>query len=245
MPFSLTRTPAELVFRQVSLVSRDWIAPNYVRVRLSGDDLHGFDSRGSDDHMRLFFPADPAASEVGRESPSREYTPFAWDAAAGTLDVEFVVHGSEGIAGPWAATAPLGARIAVGGPRGALVLAGRPDSWFLAGDETALPAIRRYIRLMDATATGTVTIESDNPQPLPTPAGVTVGWVPRGGLSDTLDSLTADDRPLGDAFAFVAAEQSIVRPGRALVFDRWSLPADQAIVKGYWKSGEAEYHAPH
>ncbi|MET0842765.1 MAG: hypothetical protein ABWY23_02880 [Mycetocola sp.] len=36
-----------------------------------------------------------------------------------------------------------------------------------------------------------------------------------------------------------------MRPGRTLLFDRWNLDAATAIVKGYWKRGEAEYHAPH
>ncbi|MET0480535.1 MAG: SIP domain-containing protein [Mycetocola sp.] len=88
-------------------------------------------------------------------------------------------------------------------------------------------------------------------QDLDAPAGVRVRWVHRGPapesaiLSSALESLTEVDRPAGDVFAFVAAEQSIVRPGRALLFERWNLDAATAIVKGYWKRGEAEYHAPH
>ena len=46
-------------------------------------------------------------------------------------------------------------------------------------------------------------------------------------------------------FGFVAAEQAIVKSGRALLRERWALPAEQIVVKGYWKRGEAEYHAPH
>ena len=49
----------------------------------------------------------------------------------------------------------------------------------------------------------------------------------------------------GAAFGFVAAEQAIVKSGRALLRERWALPAEQIVVKGYWKRGEAEYHAPH
>jgi NADPH-dependent ferric siderophore reductase len=36
-----------------------------------------------------------------------------------------------------------------------------------------------------------------------------------------------------------------VKPGRALLLDRWELDPDRIIVKGYWKRGETEYHAPH
>ena len=69
------------------------------------------------------------------------------------------------------------------------------------------------------------------------PAGTT--------LAGRLDDLTADDRPAGSVFGFVAAEQSIVKPGRALLLERWGLAPEQIVVKGYWKHGEAEYHAPH
>lgn len=27
--------------------------------------------------------------------------------------------------------------------------------------------------------------------------------------------------------------------------ERWRLDAERVVVKGYWKRGESEYHAPH
>ncbi|GGE94583.1 siderophore-interacting protein [Mycetocola zhadangensis] len=258
MPFTLARSPRELVFRSAALTRRDWLTPNYARLRFEGDDLRGFDSLGSDDHIRVFFrepgaepTLDPA---VLRSGVSREHTPFAWDADAGILDLEFVIHGDSGVAGPWAATAPIGSTVGVGGPRGSLVLHGDPDSWFLAGDETALPAIKRFVSQMRADAIGSVFVEVPDAafeQNLDAPAGIRVRWVHRGqdsestALGAALDSLSGNDRPVGEVFAFIAAEQSIVRQGRALLFDRWNLDPAIAIVKGYWKRGEAEYHAPH
>ncbi|WP_295035324.1 siderophore-interacting protein [uncultured Microbacterium sp.] len=141
--FALERRPLELRFRTLTLAAREWIAPDFVRVRLTGSDLAGFDSLGADDHMRLFFADRPADSvEELRAAPSREYTPLAW--GEDWLEVEFAVHGDQGIAAPWAANAPLGSTVGVGGPRGSMVLEGEPDGWLLAGDETAIPAIRRF-----------------------------------------------------------------------------------------------------
>jgi NADPH-dependent ferric siderophore reductase len=68
---------------------------------------------------------------------------------------------------------------------------------------------------------------------------------PGSALAARLNGLVAADRPVGDLFAFVAAEQAIVKPGRALLRERWGLDGERIVVKGYWKSGEAEYHAPH
>ncbi|PZU47546.1 MAG: siderophore-interacting protein [Microbacterium sp.] len=258
--FQLERHGLELRFRTVRLAARQSLTPAYVRVRLEGADLRGFDSLGSDDHIRIFFPdAPPASVEELRAAPSREYTPLAWDADEGWLDLEFAIHGvpdgaAQGVAAAWAATAEIGATAGIGGPRGSMVITGRPDAWFLAGDETAVPAMRRFAHLMDADAAGHVLIEvpdAVHELSIDTPPGVVVEQVHRGdapagsALAARLDALTAADRPEGDVFAFIAAEQAIVKPGRALLLDRWGLSSDRVVVKGYWKRGEAEYHAPH
>ncbi len=250
--FRLEPRGLDLRFRRVRLAARTWITPTYVRVRLEGDEIIGFTSLGADDHIRVFF-ADAADASVDalRAAPSREYTPLAWDAEAGWLDLEFAIHGDDGIAAPWAARAPIGSTAAIGGPRGSKVLIGRPDAWLLAGDETAIPAIRRFVAQMDAAASGRVILEGMHAVPLETPPGMEVSFVhrssaaPGSALAAHLDALTAGDRPPGAVLGFIAAEQAIVKPGRALLLDRWALAPDQVIVKGYWKRGETEYHAPH
>jgi NADPH-dependent ferric siderophore reductase len=253
--FTFERQGIEMRFRRAALAERVWLTPSYVRVRLRGDELRGFTSLGEDDHIRIFFPdGDPESVEELRAAPNREYTPFAW--GDDWLELEFAVHGDDGVAAPWAATAPLGSVAGVGGPRGSKVLVGRPDAWFLAGDETALPAIRRYVRAMDDAAVGRIVIEvadadADHEPAIDAPAGVAVEHVHRGGgapasaLTARLESLGTPDRPAGDVLGFIAAEQAIVRPGRALLLDRWNLDAAGVTVKGYWKRGETEYHAPH
>ncbi len=262
--FRLDRRGQELRFRSVRLAAREWLTPEYVRVRLEGEELRGFDSPGADDHIRVFFPSGETSSvEELRSAPNREYTPLSWDGDEGWLDLEFAIHGApgvtgattgDGVAAPWAATAKIGAPAGVGGPRGSLVISGRPDGWFLAGDETAVPAMRRFARLMDAAATGRILVEvpdAERELPIAAPDGVVVEQVHRGSapagsaLAARLEALGTGDRPEGDVFAFVAAEQAIVKSGRALLIERWGLDADRIVVKGYWKRNESEYHAPH
>ncbi|MCR2783669.1 MULTISPECIES: siderophore-interacting protein [unclassified Microbacterium] len=252
--FRLERRPLDLRFRMTRLAARQWLTPGYVRVRLVGEDLRGFDSLGADDHIRVFFPdSAPETVEQLRAAPSREYTPLGWDAEAGWLDLEFAIHG-RGVAASWAATAELGAVAGVGGPRGSMIITGRPDGWLLAGDETAVPAMRRYARSMDAASVGRIIVEvadADHELPIDAPAGVIVEQLHRGtdaagvALARRLNALTPANRPDGDVFAFVAAEQAIVKPARALLQERWALPTDAFVTKGYWKRGESEYHAPH
>ncbi|MFJ4224151.1 siderophore-interacting protein [Microbacterium sp. NPDC089695] len=248
--FSIERRGHDLRFRTVSLTAREWLAPDYVRVRLTGDDLRGFDSPGADDHMRLFFPTGPVSSiDELRAAPSREYTPLAW--GDDWLDVEFAVHGDAGVAAPWAATAPFGSSIGVGGPRGSAVISGTPGAWFLVGDETAIPAIRRFAAAIPLETPARIVVETVSAgREVEIDAPVEVEWLHRGdaasgsSLVAFLERLTAEDAVGSDPFVFIAAEQTVVRPGRALL-DRWGVDPANAVVKGYWKRGAAEYHAPH
>ncbi|WP_307487246.1 siderophore-interacting protein [Microbacterium trichothecenolyticum] len=253
----------ELVFRSATLAKRTFVTPSYVRLRFEGTELRGFDSPGADDHIRVFFPTEPLTDM--RDAPNREYTPVCWDAEAGWLDIDVALHdrghlddttppANAGIGSRWAELAPLGAPVGIGGPRGSMVLVGRPDAWLLAGDETAAPAIRRFAAAMDDDAVGRIAIEvpdAAHDLPVAAPAGVEVVQLHRGDrpagaeLSDWLDALDVEEQPDGCVFGFVAAEQSIVRAGRALLLDRWSGDPAATVVKGYWKRGTAEYHAPH
>ncbi|SJN42612.1 iron-chelator utilization protein [Microbacterium esteraromaticum] len=250
--FVMERRSLDLRFRSVRLSAREWLAPAYVRVRLSGADLAGFDSLGSDDHMRLFFPegdAAPASVEEMRAWPSREYTPLAW--GEDWLDVEFAVHGDDGPGARWAASAPLGSIVGVGGPRGSAVIVGDPGSWMLVGDETAIPAIRRFAAMIPAGVPARIVIEvATAADEVEIDAPVAVQWLHRGeaaagsALIAFLEGLGEADAVGPDPFCFIAAEQQIVKPGRALLA-RWGVDVSQAVVKGYWKRGELEYHAPH
>jgi NADPH-dependent ferric siderophore reductase len=244
----------ELVFRSATLAARTFVTPAYVRLRFAGPELRGFESPGADDHIRVFFPDETAEGSGDRRSaPSREYTPVSWDAEEGWLDVDIVLHG-DGVGSRWAESAAIGAPVGVGGPRGSMVLVGRPDAWLLAGDETAVPAIRRFAAAMDDEAVGRIAIEvpdAAHDLPVAAPPGVQVVQVHRGDrpageeLADWLDALDVEEQPDGCVFGFVAAEQPIVRAGRALLLSRWSGDPAATVVKGYWKRGTAEYHAPH
>lgn len=256
MAFTLARHTHRLTLRTARLVARRELAPRYLRLRFAGPELVGFDSPGADDHIRLFFPGEGETIsaewpiERWRAMPSREYTPRWWDAEAGVLEVEFFVHDGDGVASRFAATAPTGAVVGVAGPRGSTVFHGRPESWFLAGDETAACAIQRFVAQAGPHATGRVLLEVTDPDhtiPIDAPPSVDVSYVYRrdGGLAAALEASTAADRPPGDLFAFVAAEASIVKPGRRLLVDRWGLAPERAVVKGYWRAGDPTWHAPH
>lgn len=235
--------PLETAVRPAVLVSREWLTTRYVRVRLAGDALQGFRSPGADDHVRLFFaPVDgpvPRDPEKWRSLPSREYTPLNIDSVHGWVEFDFVLHG-EGPGSTWAEEAPIGAAVAVAGPRRSNAVAGEPDAWFLAGDETAVPAISRFLRQRRPGTQARVIVEvaaENQLVPITTDAGTHLTVLVRGedSLTDTLSRLGESDRPTGAVLGFVAAEAGVVPVARALLLDRWDLPTESVITKGYWR----------
>jgi len=175
----------------------------------------------------------------------RSYTARRQDPAAGTVDIDFVLHG-DGPAAGWAAAAAPGALLGVAG---AGALGERPAGYLLlAGDETALPAISRILAAAPPTTGGLALIEvadAAEEQPLATPAGITVRWLHRGGIAPGESTLLADavaalDRPEGDdVFVWVAAESGVVRTVRADLRGRWGLGRAQHHAIGYWRRGRA------
>ena len=244
MTFTLSRTPLENGPRRVTVSAAETLTPHYRRVTLAGG-FADFASAGADDHLRIFFIPDGAevdGFEQMRAFPSREYTPVAWNDRELVLD--FVIHG-DGPASTWAEQATPGMSAMVGGPRGSMVIEGRPAWWLLAGDLTALPAIRRFAAQAAPGAAVDVVVLAEDPadeQPIGSPGDLTVTWVRD---LDALVAAVAAARVLeGDGFAYVAAEQAVVKPARELLHAR-GIDLDRAVVKGYWKRGEDEYHAPH
>lgn len=242
-PAQFETVQLEARLRPAELVSREWLTPGYVRLRVAGEALRGFSAPGADDHVRLFFVPDgtpePTTPESWRELPSREYTPVHADPEAGWAEFDFVIHG-EGPGSSWAAEAPIGAKVAVAGPRRTNAVSGEPDAWLLAGDETAIPAIIRFLRSRRPGTPARVIVEvapENELVPIPTDAGSHLTVLIRGreSLAATLAALGERDRPRGSVLGFVAAESSVVPVARALLLDRWGLPSEAVIAKGYWR----------
>src|SRR5262245_1930010 len=148
--------------RRVLEVKRvDKVSAHMIRVTFGGD-LEGFTSLGFDDHIKLFFPDGPAVA--GGEAPtlSRDYTPRRHDAAANTLDIEFVLHDA-GPATRWAEQVRPGQLLQIGGPRGSFIIPTNFDWHLLIGDDTGLPAIARRLAELPRGTRAVVLAEVDSP----------------------------------------------------------------------------------
>uniref|UniRef100_UPI0027D31A3E siderophore-interacting protein n=1 Tax=Microbacterium sp. 18062 TaxID=2681410 RepID=UPI0027D31A3E len=180
------------------------ITPRMRRITLSGAELDAFESAagshpefaapGFDDHVKLIFASDgDIAGAVPRQlthgiewGPSetrlgRDYTPRRIERtdAGIELDLDFVLHG-EGPAASWAGAAVPGDPLWFVGPKSSTVLPDGLDWVLLAGDETALPAIGRYLdeRPSEAPVRVVVLVEdAAAKQQLALRAGDRVEWI--------------------------------------------------------------------
>jgi NADPH-dependent ferric siderophore reductase len=260
---TVDRVRHALRLRLLEVASAEDLTPHLRRIVLRGD-LGGFASAAPDDHIKLIFPVgdEPAprmpelgsgglARPEGDAAPMRDYTPRAFDVAAGTLTVDMVVHG-DGPASRWAAAARPGARVGQAGPRGSRVVSDDFDWWLLAGDETGLPAIARRLEELPAGARAIVLAEVDGPADelvLDTDAAVRLRWLHRdgapAGTTDLLEDAIRDlALPVGDGFSWVGCEAAAARRLRAHLREDRGLPKAYTKVTGYWRLGAADHHDP-
>jgi NADPH-dependent ferric siderophore reductase len=229
----------------VSVAATERITPNMLRIRFTSADLHDFESLAPDDHVKVFVP-----NPLGGEPCRRDYTPRAFDAARGTLTIDFALHDA-GPATAWALAAQPGDRIEIGGPRGSLVVADDFDWYLLLGDETALPAIGRWVESRRAgVPVKTIVVVGDNAerQDFATRADWDATWVSRsGGQGDDARLLQAavaawGPLPEGDGYVWIAAEARVARALRTYVSETLGHPKGWMKASGYWMVGQTDAH---
>ncbi|QUW19027.1 siderophore-interacting protein [Agrococcus sp. Marseille-Q4369] len=244
----------------MEVVRVERIAPSMVRIWIGGDGYATFAPNAfTDAYVKIWF----AKPELGLEPPydvaalreslapddlpvTRTYTVRA--IADDSFAIDVVVHGDQGLAGPWAARVQPGERVVFGGPGGAFA----PDetaAWHLfLGDESSLPAIARSVESLPATARGAALIEvRDGSEELPfsAPDGFEVRWLHRGEASADTVGLLADqtaalELPEGRGQVFAHGERESMKALRDELLVRRGLERSQVSLSGYWALGRTE-----
>ncbi|QHG25458.1 siderophore-interacting protein [Pseudomonas sp. DTU12.1] len=242
------RVSHEIKRRRLEVLRVVDITPRMRRITLGGEQLAGFVSLGSDDHIKLLF-AQNAAEQAALESPTfsvkgegpqpamRDYTPRRIDLSRGELDIDFVLHG-DGPASTWAEQAKPGQHLHIAGPRGSMIVPDIFDSYLLVGDETAIPAIARRLEELPAGRKALVVIEiadEHEKQALDSAADVQVTWVVRG-QDELLGTLRDLQVPEGSLYAWVATETKLSRQVRRVLLDEHKLNDEFVKAVGYWRA---------
>ncbi len=242
--------------RRAVVLRTERLAPHMVRVVLGGDDLADFAVEHADSYVKLVFPVpgvdygDEFDVRVVRDTRPREEWPLqrtytVRSAAGGEVTIDFVAHGDEGVAGPWAASAQPGDAVWVLGPGGAYSPSPDADWHLLVGDASALPAICASLEHLPAGARAVAVVEvADAAEELPVtcPGELALHWVHR--TEPDPEALVAFlrglDLPAGVPHAFVHGEADSVRAVRRWVRADLGVPRELLSASGYWRRGRTE-----
>ncbi|GHD10301.1 siderophore-interacting protein [Zhihengliuella salsuginis] len=246
----------------LEVVATRWLNDHFVRLTLGGEGFAGFqDKPATDKYIKLLF-ADPALGLVPpydmeelatRLAPEqmpvrRTYTVRRVDHEAGTIDVDFVYHGDEGLAGPWAAQAAPGDNVCFMGPGGMYAPEPEADWHLLVGDESALPAICTAFEGMARNARGEAYLEvasAADEVELDAPEGVRVHWLHRGGAftpetTGLVDAVVSGDWHEGDVQVFAHGERETIKRLRAYLTETRGVGRKRMSLSAYWAYGRAE-----
>jgi NADPH-dependent ferric siderophore reductase len=231
------------------------LSPHLIRVVLGGAGFDTFTSNDfTDRYVKLQFgqpgvsyPEPYDLEVIRRDLPAeqwpttRTYTVRKVDEAAREITVDFVYHGDEGYAGPWAATAKPGDVLRMTGPGGGYSPRADPDWHLLAGDESALPAIGAAIEAIPAgvpvRAFVLVHGEADE-QKFDTAADVEITWLHEG--DDLVAAVRAFEFPAGTGQVFVHGEAGFVAELRTYLGKERGIAKDLLSISGYWRRGKNE-----
>lgn len=246
----------------MEVVGTQRLTPHMVRVVLGGEGFRQLEFKdGTDQYIKLLF-ADPA---LGLERPydmdalreqlppaqmpvSRTYTIRHLDTEKEQIWVDFVVHGDEGIAGPWAAAVQPGEIISFFGPGSGYRPRAEADFHLLAGDESALPAIAAALEAMEDHARGAAIIEvrdGGEEMELKAPQGVEVRWLHRGGIfspdnARLVKHLQDFEFPGGDVQVFIHGEREQMKAIRRLLVNERGFERRGMSLSAYWALGSQE-----
>lgn len=226
----------ELQRRAVRVAAITPLSPGFVRLRFAAESLRGFVSLSFDDHVK--FITTDAAGQV----QMRDYTPRAFDAEAGTLDIEFALH-EHGPATDWARRAQVGDLATIAGPRGSMVIDPLHDWHLLACDATGLPALCRRLEELPASTRALVLVDladARDRRPLACAAPLQVQWVQ--GSAAWLAALQALQLPPGEGYAWCAGEARAMARAREVLVQHHGLPRESMRVAAYWKQGADSFH---
>lgn len=262
MSFKDGRNGTTLCLVEVKRTKR--ISPSFVRVTVGGEQLAPLTRHGYDHWFRLFLPhGDKTNYDLPRRMdmrgylqylrmpeatrpPMRNYTVREFRPEALELDIDFVVHGDEGLATRWATRTKPGDTVALLDQGAAFEFDPAAEHFLLVSDETGLPAVAGILRDLPRDARGSAFIEiphADDAQETGAPSGVSVERLVRDhGVRPgilALEAVKSWTPPAGRLSAYLVGEQGLATGARRWLVNELGVPKRSILFSGYWKLGAA------
>lgn len=232
---NIERVRYELMRRELTVSKNERPTPGFVRLTLTGDDLKSFQSRGFDDHIKVFV-------DVGESEPlKRDYTPRSFNPATGELVIEFALH-EGGLVGEHAASLKVGDTLTIGGPKGSMLIPDDYDWFMLFGDSSSLPAIHRKLDELNVGTKALVVVQLDDAadrRTMDSAGDVDIHWV---DTREQLLALASDlDFPAGEGFVWGAGEGVAMTRLRQIMREERGVNLADTRISAYWKQGHRGY----
>lgn len=249
-----TRAKKGRVAHEATITGRRQLSPDLVRLSVNSPGLRGMDLPHSDHYIKILFVPEGAdyawpfdLAEVRHDKPkhmrpiTRTYTLRSVDTVTGDAEIDFVIHGDFGVAGPWARDARVGEKFGFAGPGGGWAPTPDYEHFVLAGDESAAPAIAAGIEKLPEGATATALVEIEAPGrefEMPTHPGLDFRWIYRNGAmpgSALVDAVRSADNPAKRTAWFVHGVAEMIKPVRRFLYVERKISKKDASVSGYWR----------
>ena len=224
--------------RQAIVLSKQSIGRNITRLSLGGEDLNDFPDGFEGGYVKLIF------EDFTGKKISRSFTVRRHDSDQGTIDIDLLVHGDEGIAAGWLSEVKVNDEIEIGGPGPCKRLNPEADWCLLAGDSSAMPAIAVNLERLPENELGYAIIEVTHPSDqldLRIPKNVEIIWLVNP-VQDSVPNLLFDavkdiEWLAGKPSIWVAGEFSVSRSLRQYFRHEKKIEKDFMYVSSYWKLG--------
>jgi NADPH-dependent ferric siderophore reductase len=249
----------------VQVVRSERISPNIVRVTVGGEQLAPMPHHGFDQWFRLFLPREEGETSFNLPNRAdlvgylkflrmpeatrphlRNYTVREFRPEQLELDIDFVVHGDEGIATRWATRTQPGDTVALLDQGQGFDHDPTAEHQLLVADETGLPAVLGILRDLPRDARGTAFIEiphADDAQQTAAPDGFEVRWLVRDeGVRPGIPALEAVKGwtpPTTSLRAYIVGEQALPTGARRWLVNELGVPKKAIQFVGYWRMGHS------
>lgn len=196
----------------------------------------------ADTYMKLVLP-DPQDPE---NSLMRSYTVRSHDPLAGTVEVDFALHGQGGVAAAWAEQAKIGDSALFKGIGGGYNPSVEAPWHLLIGDDSALPAIAAALdRLAPGSTAQVILVAHSKEELLGSAYDLDLSKV---SILTVVDSTSAVLREMAFAFennegaphVFLHGEAGMVREARRALRTEHEQAIKSMSVSGYWRAGASD-----
>lgn len=224
-----------------TVTNKIYLTPHMLRITLRAQELENYSAASEGGYIKLMLQTSTG------EPVMRTYTVRTYRAAKQEIDVDFVVHETDGPAVLWAVSCQVGDQINVGGP-GARKAPNAESDWVLmAGDMSALPAICAHLEAMEKQSKGYALLEimhADDKQIINAPENIEIQWLinPKPEKSNTLllDKVMSVKWLTGEPYIWVAGELGQSLAIRRYMKEERNTVREQMYASSYWQIGKTE-----